>query len=693
MAGSVLVVDLGSYAGSAAVTTGDRLRLVPDPVTGSARWPASALHNGAGLVVGGAAEQHRDAAPGRYVPAVRRAVDAGTTVWLGDRQYTGVELATAYLRCMVEHAQRTQDGPIDRLVLTVPPGYPAADPRRSALLSAATAAGFPDAELVADSAAATLDPEVSHDLPDGALVLVCDLGATWTVALLEWHPDGAVQLAQETSGAGRDFDLLLLQGLRVALADRVEPVLGQGGETGARAYYQLTDFVRRLKHRLSDVDRAADQLPGLGAPYQLSRAELDRFAEPALRWLLASCRAVVAQARVRLTDVAAVVLAGGGSRLRAAHAMVAAGLALPVRQAAEPELTAVRGAARWAVGTGGRRLPPERPMWRVEPLSWRIPDGQARLLRWLVAEGQGYPAGALLAQVRTADDRVYDLTAEREGVLLEHRLRAGVTIPSAAVAATTRSAAVLAQGRLNHRHHLRPAADWLLSTDRRYLIECGDRGEYIRVRDISSGGAVSEVRAPGTPEGGRPGVGPDGRLAYVSWDGGGHFGVWDVLSGAALAHFKTPDRPAAVLIDEARWRLVAESGRRVQVGRYQRDTATVWDLSTGGLIEEMVGEDLHRRYAGFATRTGADAFGAAATSPDGRVRAVVAAAAEADPAGPAVLLIEAATGQEVFRTGPPAPGSAGQAVHSARVGFSADGRHVLVHWRCASSGWVDVWDL
>ena len=683
-----------------------RCAVVVDPLSGLPCWPSSAYYDGASLYIGAAADERRDGAPSRYVAAVRRAVDAGTPVRLGEREFSGADLVSGYLRALATEAERVHGGRISRLALTVPPGYQPADPRREAMISIAAAAGFPAAELMSDAVATALDPAAGLGLSDDALVLVCDLGATWTVALLQARGEHAVQLAQETSGAGRDIDRLLLQDLRLTMPDAVEPLLGRSGEAGMQAYYQVTCFLRRLKHQLSEVGRTSGQLPALGIPYHLTRAELERFAEPALRWLLASCRAVVAKAGATLADITAVLVGGGCSRIAGAQHMIHVGLGLPVVQAPDPELAAVRGAARWAANADQRRLPPERPRWRVEPLSWKIPGGPARLLRWLVDEGQPYPADALLAQIRTADDRVYDLAADREGVLLEQRLPPGATVTSAAVVGTTRAAAPLAGGEPTRRHRYRSDGDWLLTTDRGLVVEWTELGGFMRAREISSGVSVAEVRPPPGPRieraspaalakstasgsstsyGGRPYVGPDGRLAFVSWDPDGHFTVWDALSGAVLSKFKTPDRPARVLVDEVRCRLVAESGKRARVGRYQRDVATVWDLRTGRLTEEMVGEELQRRYVGFAARTAADAFGAEATSPDAQLHVLAAAD------GAAVTVREAETGREIFRAEAPTDG--GRPAKPPRVGFSGDGRQLLVHWPAAVGGWVDVWDV
>jgi hypothetical protein len=515
-------------------------------------------------------------------------------------------------------------------------------------------------------------------------------------------------LGYETSGAGKEFDALLIEDLRVTLHEWVEPLLSAGGPTGARARYQVADFVRRMKHRLADADEAGDRLAPAAPPYRLTRAALERYAEPALRWMLASCRAVLARSGVTPSDVSSVLLVGGGSRLALAKPVLERGLGLAVRHPADPELAVIRGAARWAADAAGRRVTASQPTWRAEPLCWDIPGSPARLVRWLAEEGQHYPAGALLAQVRTADDRVFDLTAAREGILLERRVPPGAPVESDTVAAMARSVSVFARDRPTSRHRLHVEGDWLLTPDRQLLVESPHTGAYARIRSIATGAVVSEVRpdrhgvhplgarvflrpaspAPSVDHGVGGGQRADSgsqvhdqRPALIAWDGDGRFFVWDVQSGKLLANFRDAAPPLAVLVDEARWRLVAEADRKVHVGRYRRDVATVWDLATGERIEELTGQDLHRHYTGYAARSTADGFATEAHSPDGRLRATARAGDAAS-----VSLQDTETDQEVFRT----DGTAARAMLTA---FSADGGHLLANWESEQTSWVEVWRI
>lgn len=682
MAQHLLVVDFGTHQTTAAFVAGAQVRPVPCPVTGALSRPSAVCLDGESLLVGTDAVRRRETLPRWFAAGPRQALDTGEPVRLGDRQASAEEVLAAYVHVLRLEAERRFGVPVDRLALTVPAFYEPQDRRREAFIALATEAGFPDVELVGDATAAVLDPYTHGDQLDGALVLVCDLGASWTVSLARVHGERVEVLAHETSGGGQDFDLLLVNDLRAALHGWLTPALQAGGDTGLLARYAAGDFVRSVKHRLSESEEVVDRITPTAPPYRLDRGGLDRLAEPALRWLAASCRAVVARAGFSLAEVTGVLLVGGASRLPAARAVLRAELGRPVRHPTEPEYAVIRGAARWAGQGAARRVPASTPPWRMEPLSWDLPDGRARLVRWLVEPGGQYAAGATLAQVRTADDRVYDLTAQRDGILVEQRAVPGAYLTSETVAAMSRSAKLLSGDRAARRHRMQVAGDLLLTPDHELLVECEPTGAYVRTRSIANGAVVGEIRPAQRADESQGGlfVAPGDRLALVSWTPDGRFSVWDVATGQLTSSFKSApnNRPVKVLVHEGQWRLIAEADRKVHVGRYVRDVATLWDLSSGTVVEEMVGEDLFRRYAGFIDRSPHDGFAPQCDSPDGRLRAGVA--------GSAVWLHEAGTDEEVFRT------DIGEA-RSVRTAFSADGHHLLARWRTADITCVDIWQV
>jgi molecular chaperone DnaK len=685
MAEPILVVDVGTSGTRVALVEGDRSGLIREPGGATYVWPSSVCLDDSGYLVGTAAERRKRAIPRRYIDGPRRAVDAQASMWLENHEVTGVQALTAYLTAAHTEAQQLYGAPIHRLTLTTPADYAPGDARRDVLVAAGVAAGFPDVELVSDAVCAALDPETGSGLPAGGLVLVCDLGAIWTAAVVQVRGNHTTQLTFQSSTAGHDLDALLINDLRSEGRAWIEPLFAAPGDAGLRAYYEAIDFTRRLKHQLADAEEVADHLTPLAPPYRLTRDWLAAFAEPALRWLVSSCLTVVREAGATPEDLSAIVLAGGGARLPMVEPALRTGLGQQIRTSAEPELAVARGAARWSVGAVTRAVPADRPRWRIEPVSWEIPGAVGQLSRWLVAEGHSYQAGEVVAQVRTPDERVFDLVAPQAGTLIAHRATAGDHVGPVLVAAAAKSPKALAEQPPGHRQRLDVVGSWLLMPDRQRLVECDAAGRYVRVRGVDDGTVVSELALPpgdAAPRGGQVYVGPEGRLCLVAWDADGWISVWELDSGTLATRFRDPSTPETVLVDEAQWRLATEAEGKV-VGRYRRSAITTWDLRTGARLEKVNDDAWARRNPGYAARSGSDAFAASATCPDGQLRFVAGETAD----GTAALVVhDVATDHEVFRV----QGSPGQRV---RAGFSADAQQLLAVWESDDRSVVDVWDI
>lgn len=681
----ILVVDVGASATRVALVIGDKSGLLREPGTGSLVWPSSVCLDDAGYLVGAAAERRKRAIPRRYIDGPRRAVDAQASMWLEGREVTGGEALAAYLTAVRGEARQQYGAEVHRVTLTTPAAYLPGDPRRDVLTAACEAAGFSDVELISSVVAAALDPETGGGLPGGALVLVCTLGATWTVSLVQVRGNHSAQLAQETSAAGHELDALLINDLRSQGRNWLEPLLAAPGDAGLRAYYEAIDFVRRLKHQLADAEEVADHLTPISPPYRLTREWLAAFAEPALRWLATSCHTVLAAAGAAPADLGAVVLAGGGARLPMAEQTLRATLGHPVRRAADPELAVARGAARWSVGAPSRAVAAERPSWRVEPVAWDIPGGRAELVRWLVAEGQPYPPGAVVARVRVPDDRVFDLVAPQAGTLLAHRAPAGQQVGPVLVAAAAKTPKALAEHPPPLQHRLEATGSWLLTPDRQRLVECDRAGRYVRYRDAGDPTVTGEFipdASGAAPVGGRVFVGPDGRLCLIAWDAESWFTVWDLDAGGLVARFRDPAGASGVRVNEAEWRLAAEAEGKA-VGRYRRATFTIWDLRTGARLDKVSDDAWTRRHPDYSSRSLSQGFGTTVASPDGQLRATTLEASD----GSWVLLVhDIATEQEVFRAGE-------RPDRGALAGFSADGRHLLASWESEGRSLVDVWSI
>jgi WD40 repeat protein len=328
-------------------------------------------------------------------------------------------------------------------------------------------------------------------------------------------------------------------------------------------------------------------------------------------------------------------------------------------------------------------VPADHPKWRVEPLRWAIPGGRGQLVHWNVAEGQSFAGGTVLAQVRTPDERVFDVAAAHDGVLLAQHPLVGNNVGPTLLVRTKRPASPLAGDPPDKRQELSGSGEWFLTPERHLLVECVPGAAQVRLLSIPDGHVVSSFEpdwdgAP--PQRGRVFVSPTGQLSLVAWDQTGLFSIFDVLSGDRVVTFRDGNTPQQVAVNEAQWRLTVAGEDSGSAGRYRRSVATVWDLTTGRKLEKLAND---QPLPGYVDRSARDGFGTRAVSPDGRMCAVAVRGSD----GPAALALqEITTDAEVFR-----------AEHGdsrrVRTAFSADGQFLLANWDCDRHSEVDVWEL
>jgi molecular chaperone DnaK (HSP70) len=344
-------------------------------------------------------------------------------VLLGHRWFRPSELVVAVLSALKAEAQRRHGGVIDRAVLTVPASYVNGDPRRARMAAAAEAAGFVAVELVPEPAAAAFAPDGSVN--GGELVLVYDLGGgTFDAALVRlgetWH-EVLGHAALDDCG-GRDIDATLANRIRHESDQWLTPLRATmaatpSAPTALRLSMAISEFAQRIKHQLTDVPVAQDFLMPNTPMYQLARPEFANLTAPQLSRTIACCTDLLARLGVPLREVSSVLLSGGSSRMPVVAERLERELGRPIRRLAEPDLAVVRGAARWLQRSGSRVVQAARIPARTVPLSFDIPGGSGRLLRWHVLPGETYAEGSALARVRLPNGALWDLTASLPGMI------------------------------------------------------------------------------------------------------------------------------------------------------------------------------------------------------------------------------------------------------------------------------------
>ncbi|MET3422503.1 WD40 repeat protein/actin-like ATPase involved in cell morphogenesis [Actinoplanes tereljensis] len=577
MGEAVMVIDFGTSTSSAALVTGDRVRLVKEPGSGLWSWPSAVCRDGDRLLVGTTAERRKRTDPAGYRAEFKRDLGQQAPIPLGDRDYRVEELVAALLTALREQAGE----PVRRALLTVPASYRPGDPRRALMIAAGEAAGFDDVELLAEPVAAALGPLSGDGFGIGDTVLVYDFGGgTFDAALVRFTGAGREVLGHAALDdcGGRDIDALLIEHVRDSGGDSLAEALAVPADAPRavrmRLGLQFADFARVIKHQLSEVDEVEDFVSHLAPPSRVDRSELTALVAPVLARTLDCCHRLLRECGVVPAQLAAVLLVGGTSRMPVVADTVARELGRPIRRPEDPDLAVVQGAAADA-GQGGTRV--LRAMLATpgrDRLRWKGP-AVSRLARVLTGAGEGYAAGESLAVVRDGDDRLWTLTAPPvAGTIREWTVPVGAHLPPLDWSVDVTSAGprlrfkVPAFARI---FNIEPETGRRVafSPDGRHLVAAAV--SWARVWDWESGDTVWDLQR--NFQGNMywsVAVGPDGRQVAVA--GGPGVIVCDARTGEQLYALDHPD----VINDVA----FSPDGRWL-AGVAKDGVAVLWEAATG----------------------------------------------------------------------------------------------------------------
>ncbi|WP_067905130.1 Hsp70 family protein [Actinomadura chibensis] len=357
-----LAIDFGTSF-TTAVTAVDG-NVVPVEIANSRYLPSTvAMEDGGALLTGPEALQRARHEPESAVRLPKRALVAGPKVRLGGRTVATTDLVAAVLGRAAAEARAAHGGaePAET-TLTHPAGW--CDDQLAALRKAAAAAGLGTVRLVAEPIAAAAHYVVGCaaaecraasrlDLPDGAYLAVYDLGGgTFDTAVVQRAGAGFV-LVGEPGGdpalGGEDFDERLLELLAERAADRdpdafdaLDPAVG--GPPARRARVMLRRDITEAKQALSRRVTVDLAIPGFPATFRVTRREFTEIIEADLRRTADLLRATVTGAGLDPSDLAAVALAGGSSRVpRVAELIAETFGALPL-MAPDPKSSVAHGA-------------------------------------------------------------------------------------------------------------------------------------------------------------------------------------------------------------------------------------------------------------------------------------------------------------------------------------------------------------
>jgi molecular chaperone DnaK len=329
------------------VTLGDRSDVIPS---------VAFLREDGVLLVGDAAERRAVSDPTRVARAFKRRIGDDVPLSLGGRPQTAEALTAAIVRWVVDLVTVREGGGPGRTVLTLPAGW--RDHRRELLLAAAAEAGVQQPQLLAEPVAAAIHYAVRHELPPDAQVGIYDLGAGTFDATIVRRGDEGFEIVGRPQGddhlGGLDLDALVWGHVEAVVG---APALRPDGEPSPvllRALAQVRAAAVDAKEALSYDTQALVPVtvPGLMTEVRLTRGEFEEMARPALLRTVDVLSRTCEAAHVAPTELHAVLLVGGSSRIPMIGQLIAHELGARVVYDAHPKLATCLGAAR-AAATGG----------------------------------------------------------------------------------------------------------------------------------------------------------------------------------------------------------------------------------------------------------------------------------------------------------------------------------------------------
>ena len=318
------------------------------------------------------AKRHAEAVPYRVV----QALNGDAWVQAGDKELSPPEVSALILGKMKEIAEAYLGETVDSAVVTVPAYFD--DAQRQATRDAGKIAGLEVKRIINEPTAASL--AYGLDKKQTQRIVVYDLGGgTFDVSILEIS--GGVFNVKATGGdthlGGEDFDTLLID----VLAKEFQQQHNIDLKKDRMALQRLKEAAERAKHELSSSLETDINIPfiatGKSGPLHLERKlkrnELEQLTRELIDRTVASCKAVLADAKLTADKIDEIVLVGGMTRMPAVQKAVKDLFGKDPHKGVNPDEVVAVGAALQGAALGG--IIDEVLLLDVTPLSIGVETG------------------------------------------------------------------------------------------------------------------------------------------------------------------------------------------------------------------------------------------------------------------------------------------------------------------------------
>jgi len=338
----VIGIDLGTTNSCVAIMDGDKPKVIEN-AEGARTTPSMvAFAEGGERLVGQPAKRQAVTNPQNTLHAIKRLIgrrfdeaevqdmakkapykivkgeNGDAWVEVDGEKYAPSQLSAFILQKMKETAEAFLGEKIEKAVITVPAYFN--DSQRQATKDAGKIAGLEVLRIINEPTAAAL--AYGLDKKESGTIVVYDLGGgTFDVSVLEVG-DGVFEV-KATNGdtflGGEDFDLRIID----YLADEFKKENGIDLREDKLALQRLKEAAEKAKIELSSTTQTEVNLPFITADasgpkhltVKLTRAKLEALVDDFVQRTLKPCKAALKDAGVKASEISAVILVGGMTRM------------------------------------------------------------------------------------------------------------------------------------------------------------------------------------------------------------------------------------------------------------------------------------------------------------------------------------------------------------------------------------------
>ncbi len=371
--GKIIGIDLGTTNSAMAVMQSGKPEIIAN-TEGSRTTPSVvALNKNGERLVGQVARRQQVTNPNNTIYEVKRLIGRrwedkevqrdlklmgyemvksgnGVKVKMGDKEYSPEEVSAMILGKLKTDAEAFLGDKVTEAVITVPAYFD--DSQRQATKDAGKIAGLEVKRIINEPTAAALAYGLDKKGGKDEKIAVYDLGGgTFDVSILELG-DGVFEVKStngDTHLGGADFDRVLVN----HFADEFKKEHGLDISEDKAAMQRLRDEAEKAKIELSTTNEVNVNLPFLTADadgpkhfeYKLSRAKLESLVGDLVDKTAAPCEKALKDAGLKASDIDAVVLVGGMTRMPAVQEKVKKIFGKDPMQGVNPDEVVAIGAA------------------------------------------------------------------------------------------------------------------------------------------------------------------------------------------------------------------------------------------------------------------------------------------------------------------------------------------------------------